>query len=210
MILSRRLTLAVLFVFLSATAIADETHDHNHGPADLGNLGEVTFETSCREAVRKDFSRAVAMVHSFWYAEAEKAFAKIAAADPDCAMAQWGIAMSNYHPLWAPPTADELRRGREAATRAKAAGAKTERERAYIDAIHAFYADAEKVDHPTRAGVYAKAMESVAASHPADDEAAIFHALALLGTASPSRRAPRRSSRASCLAIRRIRASRIT
>ena len=182
----RGYALAVTLVFLSAAAVADETHDHNHGPADLGNLGEVTFETSCRDAVRKDFSRAVAMVHSFWYAQAEAAFAKIAAADPDCAMAQWGIALSNYHPIWAPPNADELRRGREAAVRAKAAGAKTERERAYIDAIHAFYADAEKVDHPTRAAAFATAMEKVAASHPADDEAAIFHALALLGTASPS------------------------
>jgi len=186
MTLSRRAPLAVLFVFLTATLVADETHDHNHGPADLGNLGEVTFETSCKAAVRKDFSRAVAMVHSFWYAEAEKAFAKIAAEHPDCAMAHWGVALSNYHPLWAPPTADELRRGRDAAARAKAAPSATERERAFIDAIHAFYADAEKADHPSRAAAYAKAMENVAARFPADDEAAIFHALALLGTAAPS------------------------
>ena len=185
MTLARRAPLAALLVFLTAALIADETHDHHHGPADLGNLGEVTFETSCKDAVRKDFSRAVAMMHSFWYAQAEQVFTKIAADDPDCAMAQWGMAMSNYHPLWAPPTPDELRRGHDAAVRAKAAGAPTPRERAFIDAIHGFYADAEKVDHPTRAAAYAKAMEALAASHPADDEAAIFHALALLGTASP-------------------------
>src|SRR5687768_12943013 len=178
-------SLAILLLVLGTTAVADETHDHNHGPADLGNLGKVTFATSCKAAVRNDFSRAVAMMHSFWYVEAEKAFRAVAAADPDCAMAQWGIAMSNYHPLWAPPTADELRRGAEAAARAKTLGAPTERERAFIDAIHAFYTGADKVDHPTRAAAYAQSMANVAATYP-DDEAAIFHALALLGTASAS------------------------
>jgi hypothetical protein len=93
--------------------------------------------------------------------------------------------MSNYHPLWAAPTADELRRGREAAARASALGAPTARERVFIEAVQAFYAGAEKSDHPTRAGAYAKAMANVAAAYPQDDEAAIFSALALLGTASP-------------------------
>ena len=176
----------LLLVLLATPALADEPHNHNHGPADLGNLGKVTFDTSCKAAVQQDFSRAVAMMHSFWYVEAEKAFGKIAEADPGCAMAHWGVAMSNYHPLWAAPTPDELRRGREAAARAKTANAATERERAFIDAVQAFYADADKVDHATRAAAYAQAMMSVAAKYPDDDEAAIFSALALLGTASPS------------------------
>ena len=173
---------AFLLLFLAGTITADETHDHNHGPADFGNLGKVTFDVSCKEAVKKDFSRAVAMMHSFWYVEAEKAFVKVAEADPDCAMAWWGIAMSNYHPLWAAPTADELRRGREAAGRAGVG--KTEREKAYINAIRTFYADSG--DHSTRANAYAQAMVSVASAYPNDDEAAIFSALALLGTASAS------------------------
>ena len=174
-------TLLVLFPFSMA---ADENHDH--GPVDLGKLGHVTFKTSCKAAVRDDFSRAVAMIHSFWYAPAEQAFQKIAKDDPQCAMAYWGIAMSNYHPLWAPPNPAELQRGHEAAVKARAMGAPTERERGFIEAIHAFYADADKRDHGSRAAAYAAEMAKVATANPRDDEAAIFHALAILGTAPAS------------------------
>lgn len=172
---------------LAVPALAGEgDHQHDHGPVDLGNLGKVHFQVSCRGA-QAEFSRAVAMMHSFWYAEAEKAFVKLAAANPRCAMAQWGVAMANYHPIWAPPTADELRRGKAAAEAAMAgSGTATQRERDYIAAIHAFYADSDSVDHLTRAARYEEAMARVAASHPNDREASIFHALALLGVASPN------------------------
>jgi hypothetical protein len=161
-------------------------HQHDHGPVDLGKLGKVTFAVSCR-GVQADFSRAVAMMHSFWYYEAERAFQKIAKEHPRCAMAQWGVAMANYHPIWAPPTPEELRRGRVAAEAAMGAGGNaTARERDYIAAIHAFYADSDSLDHATRAARYEQAMAKVAASHPKDREASIFHALALLGIASPN------------------------
>jgi hypothetical protein len=161
-------------------------HQHDHGPVDLGKLGKVTFAVSCRGA-QADFSRAVAMMHSFWYAEAEKAFQKMATADPRCAMAHWGVAMANYHPLWAPPTPDELRRGKAAAEAAMAASASApQRERDYIAAIHTFYADSDSLDHATRSGRYEAAMAKVAAAYPKDREASIFHALALIGTASPN------------------------
>ena len=176
---------ALALLFLATVARASEgDHPHNHGPVDLGKLGKVKFQTSCKAG--NDFSRAVAMMHSFWYAEAEKAFNRIAANDSRCGMAHWGVAMANYHPLWAPPTADELRRGAEAAAKARAAGGRTARERDYIEAISAFYADADKVDHATRAARYQDAMGRVAAAHPKDREASIFYALALLGTASPN------------------------
>ena len=177
---------AGLLVFLGGMVLADESHQHDHGPVDLGKLGKVEFRTSCKAAVRDDFSRAVAMMHSFWYGPAEEAFHQIAAKDPKCGMAHWGVAMSNYHPLWAPPTPEELRRGGEAAVKARATGASTERERAFIEAIHAFYADADKRDHATRAAAYEREMAKVAAANPRDDEAAIFNALAILGTASPN------------------------
>jgi hypothetical protein len=176
----------MLQLALLVLALAGEGHDHDHGPVDLGKLGNVTFATSCKASVQQDFSRAVALMHSFWYAEAEKAFARVAADDPRCAMAHWGVAMANYHPIWAPPMPDELRRGREAAEKARALGAPTERERAYIEAIHAFYADSDQRDHGTRAKAYAQAMSQVAAANPNDDEAAIFHALSILGIASPN------------------------
>lgn len=172
-------------LFIAATAHAGDGQHHDHGPVDLGNLGKVRFAVSCKGA-QKEFSRAVAIMHSFWYAEAEKAFQEIAQREPDCAMAHWGIAMANYHPLWAPPTADELARGRAAAEKALAMKGGTPRERAYIEAIHLFYAGADTADHPTRALRYEEAMGRVASAHPKDREASIFYALALLGTASPN------------------------
>ena len=71
-----------VLLFVSLTAVADQGHQHDHGPLDLGSVGSVTFRTSCKAAVQKDFNRAVALMHSFWYAEAEKEFRRVAAADP--------------------------------------------------------------------------------------------------------------------------------
>jgi tetratricopeptide (TPR) repeat protein len=93
--------------------------------------------------------------------------------------------MSNLHPLWAPPTPKELSTGVEAAAKAKEIGAKTDRERGYINAINAYYADSDKVDHRTRIAAYEKSMDALEAANPKDREAAIFHALALLATADP-------------------------
>jgi tetratricopeptide (TPR) repeat protein len=161
-------------------------HDHDHGAPDLGNIGKARLETSCSEAARKEIDRGVTLIHSFWYAEAEKSFRQAAAADADCGMAWWGVAMSNLHPIWAPPTPAELKVGSEAAEKAKQIGAKTDREKAFIGAIATFYADADKIDHPTRMLAYEKAMAAVERDHPKDREAAIFHALALLATAPPT------------------------
>jgi hypothetical protein len=83
------------------------------GPADK-EFGAVTFETSCTRTVKKEFDLALALLHSFEYDEAEKAFAKIIDMEPQCAMAYWGVAMCNYHPLWAPPTGAELEKGAKA------------------------------------------------------------------------------------------------
>ena len=98
-------------------------------------------------------------------------------------MAWWGVAMTYYHPLWAPPTPEELAAGSEAARRASSIGAGTERERAYIDAIASFYANAEATPHGARAGAYRERMEALTQRFPDDSEARIFFALALLGTA---------------------------
>jgi tetratricopeptide (TPR) repeat protein len=178
--------LTALFVCaLAAGHAAAQEQDHSHHHAHAEKLGTVTFETSCAPAVKAPFARAVALLHSFWYDEAEKAFGEVAKADPSCAMAHWGVAMSVYHPIWAPPTPAELERGQEAVAKAKATAASTARERDYIAAIETFFRDADTVDHRTRAVAYEKAMEGVFARHPDDREAAIFYALALLGTAPP-------------------------
>jgi hypothetical protein len=182
-----RLTTALLAASLLVGHPVYAQHEHHeHGAADLGNVGKVNFVTSCNEAAQRDIGRAVALIHSFWYAEAEKAFRAAANADPACGMAWWGVAMANYHPVWQPPTPGELNAGAEAAAKAREVGTKTDRERAYIDAISAFYADAANTPHPARALAYEAAMEKVAAANPKDDEASIFYALSLLGTAPPN------------------------
>jgi tetratricopeptide (TPR) repeat protein len=160
---------------------ADHRHDHDHGTA--GDLGQVHFAISCDTAVRADFDRAVALLHSFGYELSRDAFAGIAKRDPKCGMAWWGVAMTYYHPLWPAPTPEEAAAGAEAARKAKAAGAATERERGYIDAIAAFYADIDETPHAARAGAYRERMEALAQGNPSDSEARIFLALALLGTA---------------------------
>ncbi|MFZ3213280.1 MAG: tetratricopeptide repeat protein [Terriglobales bacterium] len=128
------------------------------------------------------------MMHSFWYEEAERTFKEVAKADPGCAMAYWGIAMTYFHPIWDTrgPDAAILKKGAEAVDKAKALSAKTERERDYIAAVEVFYKDSEKLDHRTRVLAYESAMERVYTRYPDDREAAAFYSLALLGSAAAS------------------------
>ena len=182
---SRRLFLSLLLGgLLSAGAVAQEMHAHHHDAGE--SLGKVNFPVSCAEAVRPGFTRAVALLHSFGYEDSRETFAAVAAQDPSCGMASWGVAMTYYHPIWATPTVAELTSGRAAAEKAAEAGAKTEREQGYIAAIGAFYKDSDKLDHKTRALAYRSAMEQLSKRFPDDHEATIFYALTLLGTAPPS------------------------
>jgi tetratricopeptide (TPR) repeat protein len=155
------------------------------GPPDK-EFGAVNFTTSCSEKVRKDFDLGVALLHSFEYDESEKAFAKVIEKEPSCAMAYWGVAMSNYHPLWSPPTAAELEKGARAIAIAQSIPNKSSTEAAFIDAIELFFRNHDKSDHKSRSMAYAKAMEKLYADEPASKEAAIFYALALIATADPA------------------------
>lgn len=176
-----RALVAALLLCVPLSLLADDPHaGHDHGAPDLGNIGKAHIDTSCNDAAQKEIDRGLALIHSFWYAEAEKSFRKAVAADEQCGMAWWGVAMSNLHPIWAPPTPAERQTGTEAAEKAKAVGAKTDREKAFIDAIATYYANA---DHKTGMTEYEKKMAAVEAANPKDREAAIFHALALLGVA---------------------------
>src|SRR5438309_5965834 len=125
-------------------------------------IGRVRFAVSCVPAVQQPFERAVALLHSFWYLESAKAFAEISQADPNCAMAYWGLAMSQWTQIWSPPPPAALTRGWEAVAKAKAASARTPRERDFVAAAEAFFKDADKVDHRTRALAYGKVMEQMA------------------------------------------------
>jgi hypothetical protein len=171
---------------MSLSTYADDGPQHDHQHHGTEKLGTVDFPVSCNAAAQRAFGRAVALIHSFWYDEAEKAFAQVAELDPSCAMAYWGIAMSNFHPIWAPPTPPELARGRGAVDKGRALPIPTERERDYMAAIAAYYKDADTLDHGIRKVHFEKAMEQVYLKNPKDREAAIFYALALLGTAPPT------------------------
>ncbi len=174
---------AVAAALCPAVSRAQE-HQHSHG--DSEDFGKVNFPTSCRPEVAGEFTRAVALLHSFGYEESRRSFEDVAKKDPRCGMAQWGIAMTYYHPIWAPPTPDELAAGKTAAKKAEELGGKTDRERGYIAAIGAFYRDSEKLDHRARAMAYRAALEELSRRLPEDHEATIFYALSLLGTAPPS------------------------
>jgi tetratricopeptide (TPR) repeat protein len=165
---------------LASAALAQEEHHHHAGAE---TLGTVHFAVSCKPGVQPAFTRAVALLHSFGYEEARNAFKGVAKRDPACGMAQWGIAMTYYHPIWAPPNPAELAAGAAAASKAAALGAKTDRERGYIAAIGTFYRDSDKTDHRTRAAAYRAALEDLSRRFPDDHEAKIFYAMMLVGTA---------------------------
>jgi tetratricopeptide (TPR) repeat protein len=149
-------------------------------------FGSVAFDISGSEKVKQDFNLAIKLLHSFEYDEAEKVFARIIDEEPACAMAYWGVAMSNYHPLWTPPTEPELKKGAKAIVIAQAIGKKSAREAAYIDAIAAYYMNWNTVDHRTRTIAFEKAMEKLYADYPGDIETAIFYTLALNAAADPT------------------------
>ena len=184
MVGKRSLVVATGVVIVSAWLVASMPRAGAQAPE---RLGKVNFPTSCNPAVQPQFERAVALQHSFWFAEAIKGFNAVAAADPSCGMAHWGAAVAWLgNPLGGTPTPRGLQEGTAAVARAKAAGAKTAREQDYIAAIETFYKDADRVEHKTRALAYEKAMEALMQKYPTDREAAIFYALALNITLNPN------------------------
>ena len=154
------------------------------GQMDDPKLGTVHFETSCNPEGQKVFDRAMLYQHSFWYRASQQQFDQVLKADPECGIAYWGIALSL---LWNPhtvPPAKNLAEGAAALAKGKSVGAKSQRERDYIEALSAMYTDFDKAEHRTRMLAYAKAMEQLAQRYPNDDEAQIYYALALNTSAS--------------------------
>jgi tetratricopeptide (TPR) repeat protein len=147
---------------------------------DTEKLGNVNFPISCNAEAQTAFNRALAMTHNFWFPQALDAFAEIAKAHPDCAMAYWGIAMAaRTNPLLGSQPAPAMKRGFDEINKAMSVGAKTQRERDYIAALAVYYTGLEKGDYPARVLAWEKAMEQLAAKYPDDLEAQTFYALAL-------------------------------
>lgn len=164
-------------LFLVSALVLTEPAQHSDHQHPLEKLGTVSFHTSCSPQAHATFTRGLTLLHSFEYPQAEAAFNEAAAADSGCTIAQWGVAMSLYHPIWAPPSKAELERANAALAKAKASPAKTERERDYLAAITTFYDNSDKLDHKSRAGLYNEAMAALRQRYPKDREAAIFFAL---------------------------------
>jgi tetratricopeptide (TPR) repeat protein len=143
-------------------------------------LGTVAFETSCKPAVRDDFDRGVALLHSFWHDEAQRVFEGIAMADPQCAMAYWGLAMTHFHQLLDSPSSSDLAAAAQELARADTAAETSPRESAYIRALHRFFDGYTREDYIVHAQHYSEAMSELSAAYPKDLEAKIFYALSLL------------------------------
>lgn len=170
-----RLTRALLGLFtgliVSGSAASHDESDH---------IGKVHFSSSCGEEAQRGLDYALAMLHGFWFPQCINAFTDLTKAQPSCAMAYWGLAMSQRtNPLTGEPSRENTKRGWEAIEQAKILEAKTQRERDYVAAMSAYYRDWETLDFRSRILSYEEAMEHVYRRYPEDVEAAVLYALAL-------------------------------
>jgi tetratricopeptide (TPR) repeat protein len=198
MLPSRSTLLAcVALAFGSAAAGAQQMPDmpgmdHHHHHSEVAatsqeKLGDVHFPVSCAAAEQTPFNRGVALLHSFGYTNADAQFRAIAKADPECAMAHWGIAMSQFHELWGRPDADAIKTGTDEMAKARSLAAAhkvTAREQDYLGALGAFY-DLAGTDYQSAADAYVSHMAALHAAYPQDIEGAAFYALSLLADVAP-------------------------
>jgi tetratricopeptide (TPR) repeat protein len=181
---TRTLLILLFGVLFSADLVLGQHHGHQHGPHHDHQLGEVAFEISCSEEAQKLFNTGVAQLHHMMYEQARPQFEAAAEADPECAMAHWGIAMTSFQPLWHPTPDDGLERGKAAVERARAIGAPTEREQAHLAAVEAFFTDpsppleSRPADHAARVKAWKDAQRQVHEAYPTDVDAAALYALA--------------------------------
>src|SRR5262245_50870605 len=177
----------VLMLGLAARPARAQHDDHGSGAPRAEKLGKVHFENSCSAAVGQEFDRAMALLHSFEFAEAIASYQSVLKTDASCGIAEWGIAMATWgNPFAGLRAPNVLQTGLAAAERAQKIGAKTERERDYIGAVMLLYKDVERLDHRARTLAYEKAMEQIYKKYPKDREAAAFYALAVDQTAPPT------------------------
>ena len=177
-----RLILSVLVCTMAVVLVVPLGQAVAAGKAPPRSVGVVDFDISCGSESRETFEHGVALLHHMMYEQSRQVFTDLAERNPDCAMAQWGIAMTYLHPLWAPPGEEDLKLGSEAVGRAEALKPPTERERSYVGAIKAFFADWETVKHPERIARWEGEQEKLYRAYPGDLDARAFYALAHLAT----------------------------
>jgi tetratricopeptide (TPR) repeat protein len=166
----------ILALALGRGLWADEAHQHAD---EKEKLGTVSFPISCASDEQQSVERGIALLHSFWFDEAQRQFDEAVQKDPQCAMAYWGQAIGLYRPLAYRPTDSDIKQGGTLLRKAQALHPKTERERDYIAALAVFYRNDSR-DYETRNREYSEAMEKLYRQYPADTEAAVFYALSLL------------------------------
>lgn len=145
---------------------------------------EARFENSCAPAAQPELSRGLSLLHSFEYPETTRIYGRLIEQHPDCAIAYWGAAMSLWHPLWAPPSEQDLAAGAALLARTDRLEM-TPREAAYIDALKAFFSSTDTTTHRQRAEAFELRMAEVYSDHLEDPDAAVFYALSLLASADP-------------------------
>src|SRR6201994_3028223 len=172
----------------STPPMPEQHHHHDDAPAPGEKLGRVSFSTSCSSRSQAAIERGVALLHSFGYTTAQMQFEAIAKDDPSCAMAHWGIAMTQFPELWQHPDEAQSKRGEAEMAKARTLAAPpakiTPRERAYIDALSAFF-DPAKTSFEQRANAYETKMNALHATFPDDVEGAAFDALSMLASVPP-------------------------
>ncbi|RPI50182.1 MAG: hypothetical protein EHM55_22000 [Acidobacteria bacterium] len=184
-----KLVIGLTLSFALALAAPARAQQHEHAAAGSDEVGTagVSFQTSCAPALRQDFNRAVALLHSFWFAQAITAFNGVLEKDPSCAMAHWGIALSRWgNPFAGLRAPQQITLGREAVQKAQTTGSPTPRERAYIAAAAALFTDGDAATQRARTLAYEQGMERLVKEYPADMEGRIFYALAVNQTALAS------------------------
>ncbi|HUV68336.1 MAG TPA: hypothetical protein VMW15_01655 [Terracidiphilus sp.] len=182
-----KLLVLPLLAAISLPCVAQMAMDHPAQPANAAapeRLGTVSFSVSCIPAVQAPFNRGVALLHDFWFEEAERQFEAIAKADPGCAMAHWGVAMTYFHQIWDRPDESAVAQGWAEIEKAQSTPAKTARERDYIAALADFYRPGQQ-DFQERVDAYSAAMGKLYGQYPDDVDAGAFYALSLMAARPP-------------------------
>jgi hypothetical protein len=183
----KKLMAVCMCIWLAPAAAWAQSEQHQHGGLAPKDIGTVSFETSCSPGVKTKFNEAVALLHSFWFAESRAIFEGVLKDDPNCAMSYWGIALTHWgNPFAGQRSPQAIATGKAAIDKGLATGSPTPREKGYIEAVGILFSSSDVTNQRQRVLDYEKAMGRVSVANKADIEARIFWALSVAQAASPT------------------------